>query len=531
VPVVSVKLWDVERIAKTKLPRNLEELKKLLAVFKAEVEALEEGELIYEAAHDRADTFSAEGLGRAIGIYLGTREYPKFKVEAPKRVKLDISKAPRYRPYAFGAVVRGLELDDEAIRQLFQLQEKLAISYGNRREIVSVGLYDLDVINPEWERGIVIEYKELKEGRMIPLGYSEEMTFGEVLKNTEKGKEYGHLVVEGSYPAFVYKEKVLSLAPILNAETYKVTEETKNVFVDVTGTVPEVMLRVLDVMVSSLAERGRDTVVEKVEVLGFGETPRFKEKAIKIDKYKMRELAGVDLDWEGELRRMGWRIEGDVAVAPPYRVDVFDVVDLVEDALSAHGYMNVPASALPPTHWGSRDRLHGLVADLMVGMGFEEVFNFTLIDKELVEELLGIEPVEIVNPRMKSYSAVRPSLVPSLLLSVRENQNYLSKIEIFEIGPVVVGGTTEWRLGVAVSKDKATLTDVGAVLMGLREALGLEVSLTKEDREPFVPGRSARIAVNGSEAGVMGEVHPKHLVRLGIRRPVAVLELKMDVLR
>jgi len=532
VPVVSVKLWDLERLSGAELPRDREELMKLLAVFKAELEEYQGDEVTYEAAHDRADLFSAEGLGRAIGIYLGKRELPKYKA-VNGNVVLDIREAPEYRPYAFGAVVRNLELDDEAIRQLFQLQEKLATSYGNKREIVSIGLYDLDALDPKWyeKEEFVIKYKAVADGKMVPLGYEETMSFKEVLEKTEKGKEYGHLVVKGQYPVFEYEGKVMSLAPILNAEDYKVTEKTRNVFVDVTGTIPEIMLRVLDVMVTSIAERSPEPIIEKVKVLEFGETPRLKYKRLEINESDVERVAGVRTDVEEHLRRMGYGVEDSVVLVPPYRIDVFDVVDLVEDVLSSYGYEALPREALPPTHWGSRDPYYDALARLLIGMGLEEVFNFVLIDEELMRELLGVEPVKLLNPRMKSFSAARPSLIPSLLLTVKVNQEKMSRIEAFEVGPVVTPERTEWRLGVVIAGNKVTLTDVGAVLMGLKEVVGFELTLEPLKAEPFIEGRAAKVVVNGKDIGVMGEVHPKHLVKMGIKLPVAVMELNAEALR
>jgi len=398
---------------------------------------------------------------------------------------------------------------------------------------VSIGLYDLDKLNPRWEEGLVIEYKSLSEGRMVPLGYSEEMTFEEVLERTEKGKEYGHLVVKGQYPAFVSEGKIMSLAPILNAEDYKVDENTKNVFVDVTGTVPEVMLRVLDVMVTSLAERSPRPELQRVEVIGANmKTPRLKYRKVRLDKEAIKRVAGFELeDVEGLLRKMGLFVEGEWAVAPPYRIDVFSEVDLAEDALSAYGYNKVPAEALPPTHWGSRDYFKDYLARILTSMGLEEVFNFALIDGELVEELLGVEPVKVLNPRLKSYSALRPSLVPSLLLAVKQNQEALSRVEVFEVGPVVLKDKTAWRVGVAVAGDKVTLTDVGAVLKGLALTLGFRYALEEVKVRPFIEGRAAAVIVGDKVVGVMGEVHPEYLQKVGVELPTAVLELDVEALR
>ena len=532
-PVIGVKLWDLERLSGVELPRDKEELTKLLAVFKAELEEFDGDEVVYEAAHDRADLFSAEGLARAIAIYYGKRDVPVYKA-TKGNVVLDITEAPKYRPYAFGAVVRNLELDDEAIRQLFQLQEKLAISYGNKREIVSIGLYDLDALDPRWydKDRFVIKYKAVSEGKMRPLGYEEVMSFEEVLEKTQKGQEYGHLVVKGQYPIFEHEGKVMSLAPILNAEDYKVTENTRNVFVDVTGTIPEIMLRVLDVMVTSIAERSPEPIIEKVEVIGFGETPRLSYKELEIDNSDIVKVAGFAVpEYERHLKRMGLMVKDGKVVVPPFRIDVFDKVDLVEDVLASYGYQNLPREALAPTHWGSRDPFYDYLARIMIGMGLNEVFNFVLVDEELVEELLGLKPVKILNPRMKSYSAARPSLIPSLLLTVKQNQEKFSKIEVFEIGPVITSKKTYWRLGTVVAGDKVTLTDVGAVLMGLKELFRFDLKLERHEGKPFIPGRAAKVIINGREAGVMGEVHPEYLVKMGIRYPVALMELDPESFR
>lgn len=532
-PVISVRVWDLERLGKVELPKDREELMKLLAVFKAELEEFDGEEVVYEAAHDRADLFSAEGLGRAIGIYLGKRDPPVFKARRGN-VVLDITEAPKYRPYAFGAVVRNLDLDDEAIRQLFQLQEKLATSYGNKREIVSIGLYDLDAVDPKWydKDRFVIKYKAVSKGSMRPLGYAEVMSFEEVLEKTQKGQEYGHLVVRGQYPVFEHDGKIMSLAPILNAEDFKVTENTKNVFIDVTGTIPEIMLRVLDVMVTSVAERSPEPIIESVKVVGFGETPRLQYKELELNNTDIEKVAGFGVDgFEKHLKKMGLIVDEGKVVVPPYRIDVFDKVDLVEDVLSSYGYQEIPREALAPTHWGSRDPFYDYLAKLMIGMGLDEVFNFVLVDEELVRELLGVDPVKLLNPRMKSFSAARPSLIPSLLLTVKQNQEKFSKIEAFEIGPIVKPEGTYWRLGVVIAGDKVTLTDVGAVLMGLKEVLDIGVELERYEGRPFITGRSAKVYINGKEAGVIGEIHPEHLVKMGIKYPTVVMEIDPELLR
>ncbi|ALU11465.1 phenylalanyl-tRNA synthetase subunit beta [Ignicoccus islandicus DSM 13165] len=535
-PVVRVDVNDLSRIAKTDL--DAERVSQILPVLKGEVEKVEGDEIEYEASHDRADLFSAEGLGRAIGIFLGSRGNPKYKVVDSEYV-LDLSKAPSYRPYAMLAIVRNLELDNEAIRQVFQLQEKLAISYGVHRKLVSVGLYDLKYI-----KGKVIRYQTLPQGKYVPLDYEVEMTFEEVLEKTEKGRTYGHLIKKGEYPVLADEENVLSLVPILNANYNKVTENTRDVLIDVTGTEPYLMARVLDVMVTSLIERSNDPVIERVKAVRGNEvlfeTPELPIKEIELTMKTVREFVEVNIDLEKAkdlLNKMGLEakvVEGKVKVSvPPYRIDVHGEVDLIEDLISAYGYNELETLRDSVVDYGEltpMTKLVRFVSDKLVSLGLVEVFNFSLTSSELLELLGENNFVKIVNPRMKSYDSVRTSLVPSLLLTALENQKSHSKFKAFEVGDVLVNeGYTrrEKRLGILLYGD-FTLTDAISHLNALFEELGLKAKYVEREIPYFIPERSAKVVIGNIEVGSVGEVNPQILVSLGVKAPVTIAEISLD---
>jgi len=539
VPVITVDINDLRRISKVELDK--EKLEELLPILKIEIEGWEGDQLTYEASHDRADLFSAEGLGRALGVFLESREPYSYQVRESDFV-LDISEAPSYRPYAMLAIVRNLELDEEAIKQMFQLQEKLAISYGVHRRLVSIGVYDLKYI-----KGNVVKYKAVTEGKMVPLGYSEEMSFEEILEKTEKGKIYGHLVRKGEYPVLADSENILSFAPILNADYNKVTEDTKDVLVDVTGTEPFIMARVLDVMVTSLAERSRNPIIEKVKVVRSGEyvwtTPELREVEVKVTESDIRRVVddSITLDEASALlKKMMLKVARSgnelKVIAPPFRIDIHETVDVIEDVLSAYGYDALTTKTPPPSSSGallSLTSFSDFLAELLVGMGLSEVFNFTLIDGKLLEDVLGEENyVKIRNPRLQSYSAVRTSLIPSLLLTAKANKKIFGNVEVFEIGDVVINkeySERERRLGIMLMGDH-TLTDGMAVIRSLMEELGLRPSFRDAEARPFIKERCAKVEVNGKEIGVVGEVHPKILLKMELEKPVVIAEISINKL-
>ena len=544
-PVVEVKLWDLARLVKEEL--SISTLSNLLTALKAEVEELSEDTVIYEASHDRPDLFSAEGLSRALSFVLGVRSPSKYAV-SHSDIYLDVSNAPDYRPYAFIAIVRNVELDDESIRQLFQLQEKLHLTYCGDREFVSIGLYDLDKVKPP------IRYVEVRNAEFRPLNESVTMTLDDILKKTEKGLKYAHLVKKNKYPLLRDSEgEVLSFPPIINCDVNKITEDTKNVLIDVTGTEPQLMAKVLNIITTSVAERGGrgGAVIESAKVLRRnGEVidlaPKLEGSVIDLKLRNIESLVGIKLNFNevrDMLPRMGYLIEKEdtdtlKVWVPPYRVDVIGEVDLIEDITIVYGYERLPAEVLPPTHFGGVSPIEyfsSIIRDLMMGLGFEEVVNFMLVNSELLADISPEAYVKLANPKMKTYSAVRNSMIPSLLLSVIENADLHQQLKIFEVGDVVKvtddGAYVSQRyLGFAVYGDSVTLTDGLVTIKSLLTALGINYELRRGEHEVFIKGRTAKVVVSGSEVGILGEVHPEYLVKYRLVWPLVVGELNLSKL-
>ncbi|KUO89672.1 MAG: hypothetical protein AT712_04775 [Caldivirga sp. CIS_19] len=440
------------------------------------------------------------------------------------------------------AIVRNVELSDEAIRQLFQLQEVLHRDYGGDRRLVSIGLYDLDTLKPPFG------YITVKEATYRPLDYREEMTLTEVLEATEKGRAYSSLVKPGEYPLLVDSEgRVLSFPPILNSEDTKVTESTRNILIDVTGIEPELMKRVLNVMVTSVAERSRNPVIESVEAVrpGYSEvTPRLDWVRVEVKLSDIEGLLGVKVNPDvvvNLLGRMGYEAScnGEVveAQAPPYRIDVHDAVDVIEDVAIGLGYGNIEPSLPPPTHFGAKhpvEVLSNLVRELLVGMGLQEVVNFNLISDEAMVKAGFQDFVKLKNPKIRDYSALRSSLIPSLLLTAKVNQRLVGRLEAFEVGDVIeVKGdtaTTDRRVGVLLMGDGFTLTDGLSIVKSLLRYLGLDAGIRRYSGGPFINVRSVEVLVNGVSVGVVGEVDPEVLVDLGIEKPLVVGELSLGLI-
>jgi len=272
-PKFDVAKHDLERLVGEEF--TVDEWEDLFLYAKCELDDIweHEGKIYFKAdAKDtnRPDLWSAEGIARQVRWALGmVRGLPRYGIEESNVMVYVDEKLKDIRPYGVYAIVEGLELDEEALKQIIQLQEKVALTLGRKRKEVAIGTFDFDKLRPPFYYKAV----EPKKIKFIPLNCERE----EILEEHEKGKEYGHLIKgRPYYPLLVDSEgNVLSMPPIINSETHgkvteetksmppvinsethgKVTEETKSIFIDITGWHLETIMLALNVIVTALAEK------------------------------------------------------------------------------------------------------------------------------------------------------------------------------------------------------------------------------------------------------------------------------------
>jgi len=168
--------------------------------------------------------------------------------------------------------------------------------------------------------------------------------------------------------------------------------------------------------------------------------------------------------------------------------------------------------------------------EIMLGLALQEVLNFMLTDPEILALTSEEGFVRVRNPKMKTYSAVRNSLLPTILTSVKTNSSKRRRLEIFEIGDVVRLEENTLpkyakKLAYGLAGDGYTLTDGLVVLKSLMKTIGASYELRKTSRKLLIEGRAAEILVNGESVGVVGEVSPEVLINLSIYIPTTVAEV------
>lgn len=547
IPVVKTSL---NRLLSLSGISNDEKLREILFNLKCETE-IEDDMITIEVQSDRIDMFSVEGIAYAVKLYLGLTE-PRY-INSSQLFEVFVE-PPLKRPYIAVAAVKDVKLNDEALKELIEFQEKLHITYGRYRRKVAIGLHDLSKLPSK-----IIVYKDVDIDKidMMPLFTNERMTIREVLNSTEQGKLYGNIALhDNMHPAILADGEVISLPPVINSDITKLDSKSKDVFIDVTGTDLQSVMNVLNAIVHTLSFYGGEVLGSKIYYPNnIITSPDLRWKEIKVDTSFAAKWLGLniyDLVEIGSriLSRMGYIVkeidnEKIFLLVPPYRCDILHPVDIVEDIAIGIGYDNLGLEFVEPVRLAkSRFReevneklVSRLLRDILLGLGYTEVNTLSLVSSKILELVSDESYLKIVNALSKEIDAVRNSLIVSALIVLASSQYVYKPVKIFEVGEVVTECTTcynRWRnvLRVlwAVMDNEIRFEDIHADLYAVLREIDLAQYVVIENcrKKVFIDGRCGCVTYNGMEVGVIGEIHPSVLKFVGIEYPVSVVELDIN---
>jgi phenylalanyl-tRNA synthetase beta chain len=558
-PTIDIDYQELERELGINLNGDMEKLDEILSYIKAEVKGYSQKEnLVSIEMKDtaRADLWSVEGLSRALQGYLNRTKGMKEYVAGQSIIEINVSpKLSTIRPYICCSVIKEIHLSDAIIKGIMHLQDKLDQTYGRNRQKTSIGIYNLDLIDPPIQYTAVAPH----EVKFVPLGFTEKMNLDEILEQHPKGVEYGHIVKKNPlYPMLFDKEgKVLSFPPIINSNDLgKITEESRNLLVEVTGTKHQTVLNTLNLVTMALMDHGgkaysatihypeKSEYTEKTVV-----TPTFSPCRFDLSVEYTNQLLGLQLSAQkiSELLQTAGFGTGRVAInsvsvlVPSYRVDVMHPVDLVEDVAIAYGYNNIEPlwRDLPTT--GAANALQPKIdnaREFMIGLGYQEILNPTLTNKETLFSKMNTLPtpiVEVSNPKVVTMTCLRHWLIPGLMEFLSANVSVEFPQKIFELGKITRLDKTketqtmdEYWLSTAVTHPNANFTEIKSTLDSFMSNLGLTWQINEIIHPSFIEGRVGKIEVHNAEVGIVGEINPAVLNNWKLENPVAAFEIQIQ---
>ncbi|WP_114422581.1 phenylalanine--tRNA ligase subunit beta [Nocardioides houyundeii] len=343
----------------------------------------------------------------------------------------------------------------------------------------------------------------------------------------------------------------------------------------------------------TIPEAAADRVVELLVSLGgavadpgvtvVGSPPAARSITIPADL--PARISGMDIPAEttvADLEAIGCQVsvsDGSLtAVVPPWRPDLTDPYDLVEEVVRIVGYDRVP-SVLPPAPagqgWTPTQRLRRRVGLTLAGAGFTETITYPFVGTSAWDRL-GLpegdprrQALKIVNPLNSEEPLLATTLLPGILEALSRNVGRANPdVALFEHSLVFrptgeekapIPGVeqrpdaSEWaaiqkavpaqpmHLAVAVTGQRdaagwwgpgrqADWSDVIGAVREVAGALGVEVAVSQSSLEPWHPGRCAEFRVGDRVIGHGGELHPKVCKAFGVPPRSAAAEVDLDVL-
>jgi len=539
-PTITINKDVFEKLVGKKLP--IDKLKDRISYLGTDLESIEGNEIIVEVFPDRPDMLSEQGFARAFSSFIdvktGLRKYDVEK--SGEKVIIDKS-VNKVRPCTTCAIVKGLKLDDEKIKEIIQLQEKLHITFCRNRKKAAIGIY------PSEEIIYPIRYmaKSPKDIKFQPLEMNKELTALQILSQHPAGKEHGKLL-EGKdkFPIFIdANNNILSMPPIINSHrTGRVNEKTTDVFIECSGFDIEAQNELLNIIVTALADMGGRIYSMQLEYPDKKiTTPSLEPRKMKLNLNYINNRLGLDLkEKEAKvlLEKMGYAYEKGNVLIPSYRADVLHQVDIAEDIAIAYGYDNLLPEIPRVATIGNESKMSSFqnkIARMLTGLKFIETKNFTITNKKWQTSHMNtkVDVVELSNALNQDYDVMRSWLTPELLSTLSRNKHNEYPQDIFEMGKTLKKGKSETgvvedeKLAVAVCNDKADFTSIKQVLDYIFNSMEIKYKIEELKHDSFIEGRCGKILFKGKDIGHIGEIHPKVLENWDLKYPVAVFEINL----
>jgi len=240
-------------------------------------------------------------------------------------------------------------------------------------------------------------------------------------------------------------------------------------------------------------------------------------------------------------------------LAPLFRADLKEGIDLIEEIARVYGYDKVPETLTKISVWGKGSQksagraIEETIRESLAGMGLNEVISHALISKgNIVNKIMNIGDVKlpkVQNPLSSESEALRPSALCGIMDVLSHNINRkIPDMRIFEIGKSYFcedDGTPSEKGVLAIAlcgiksrdwrnKTALDIFDLKGIIAALFEKLGISGYEFEAKVSPLLaPSASSSIKLDGKDIGILGKLNKAVLDGYDIKIPIFVSELDL----
>ncbi|MBP2624392.1 MAG: phenylalanine--tRNA ligase subunit beta [Nitrosopumilaceae archaeon] len=493
-----------------------------------------------EYSPNRPDYATDFGIASALKSFLqlDSKTYDFKIVQSDYKIKID-QNVKKIRPYLSAIVAKSsTNLNNDDIKQLITLQEDLHNGLGKKRSKASIGLHDLDKLS------FPLLYTTAKRShKFVPLGKSSEFTLTNILNQFDIGEKYNHLLPNNTYLTIIkdHEGKTISFPPIINSAYTTITNKTRNILIEVTATDDITANDVLSILVSTICSISNYKFYN-IKIGDNNISSQFRSRKITLDVQFVNNILGLQMS-ENQIveslqkNRLYSYIQNGkiICTIPRSRFDILGKIDLVEEILIGHGLQNLQPELPSSNNLGNKSHITKYLESLtmiMIGLGYNEVLNQSLIDKRIHYTLTQTKPNNLIKFKesLNRNYILRNSITPSLLYNISKNIHNSYPQKLFELGTIFMkSNLIEENINLACiqADQSANFTAIKSTLQSIFKPFGISFKTQRISSPIFSYGHAASIIFNSNVIGVIGEISKDVLHNFKIRVPVASFEIKL----
>ncbi|MGD0729089.1 MAG: phenylalanine--tRNA ligase subunit beta [Candidatus Micrarchaeaceae archaeon] len=544
-PVITFELNDLKKEGYA-----LKSLEQILPKIGMEIEEVTDHEIHLSAAPNRLDLLDFAGLIRTLDNFTGKKipreNFYKIKKEPVLEIYVD-AKVKQTRSYIGGLVVKNLDLNGNLLKYLINFTEKFVDTYGRRRKKIAIGLHNLDAV-----KGNIV-YSASSDESFVPLNGPKKISFNEIMQKNDKGINYRDTIPNYGnknvvYPFIKDDEKILAMIPIINSEATKVTQKTRNLFIDITGTSPIAIENTANLLACSFLYVGAEVYPVKIKnQKEMPITPLLEYQKIRVNMLKVDKVIGTVIEKKKSIalaNKMGYVAaqygNATMFYVPPYRIDVMNEQDVTEDIAIAFGYENIapqPIVGISSGLAGDLQEYQNKLSVFAVGLGIMEAINSSLTNEkmnyaDMLQSHKDKNYISIAESKTENISMLRTMLLPGLLNNLSNSRSYKMPQRLFEVGSTFTFDKNAIKESIDISivseHAKANFSEMRSMVDALLIYLDTSSYRILEHKDnSFIEGRCCKIEIDKKVVGIFGELHPKVLQNFGLDEPCVGLELTL----
>lgn len=293
---------------------------------------------------------------------------------------------------------------------------------------------------------------------------------------------------------------------------------------------------------------------------------KIKTESIELSLNWLNKKIGQEMDKKDVLKylsRLGFGIEEkdeDVLLIsiPSWRAtkDIKQKEDLVEEVLRLYGYDNIESKLpLEELRLPEVNRLRlferKIKNILSLKHSLFEVYNYSFVSEDQLKKL-GVDffnHLRLLNPLSETHTLLRQSLVPNMVLNIRNNQFKADSLGFFEIAKVFFNAPgnlsrdnisdevlpfQESRLGIALAGEKNELfNNIKGIIESLCRSLSaanFEIEFSQAELLPAWANENfaAKISLLGQDLGYLALIKDEAATASALKKSAIFAEIKLQ---